>query len=38
VMVGGGNRALPDGVRVDLQLVDEGRFGGGAVHLHYLVR
>jgi dihydrofolate reductase len=35
VVVGGGNRALPDDVRLDLELVDERRFGGGAVHLHY---
>ena len=38
VLVGGGNRALPDGVRLDLELVDERRFGGGAVHLHYRPR
>jgi dihydrofolate reductase len=35
VVVGGGKRALPDGVRVDLELVDERRFGNGVVHLHY---
>jgi len=35
VIVGGGNRALPDDVRLDLELVDEGRFAGGAVHLYY---
>jgi dihydrofolate reductase len=35
VVVGGGNPALPDGVRVDLELLDERRFGNGAVHLHY---
>jgi dihydrofolate reductase len=38
VVVGGGNRALPDGVPIDLELLDEGRFAGGAVHLHYRVR
>ncbi len=38
VVVGGGNRALPDDVRLDLELVDEGRFRGGAVHLHYRTR
>jgi len=38
VVVGGGNRALPDGVRLDLELVDEGRFRSGAVHLHYRTR
>jgi dihydrofolate reductase len=38
MVVGGGNRALPEGVRLALELVDEHRFGGGAVHLHYRVR
>jgi dihydrofolate reductase len=35
IVVGGGTAALPDGVRVKLELVDERRFGGGVVHLHY---
>jgi dihydrofolate reductase len=35
VIVGGGNRALPDGVRLELELLDEGRFGSGFVHLHH---
>jgi dihydrofolate reductase len=35
VLVGGGNQALPDGVRVNLELLDERRFGGGVVHVHY---
>ena len=35
VVVGGGLRALPDGVRLDLDLVDERRFAGGVVQLHY---
>jgi dihydrofolate reductase len=35
VLVGGGTRALPDGVRLDLELIDERRFAGGVVHLHY---
>jgi dihydrofolate reductase len=35
VLVGGGKRALPDGVRADLELLDERRFGSGVVHLHY---
>ncbi len=35
VIVGGGNRALPDHVRSRLELVDECRFGNGVVHLHY---
>ena len=38
VMVGGGKRALPDDVRVDLELLDERRFGNGVVHLHYRIR
>ena len=35
VIVGGGNRWLPDGVRVDLELVDERRFDGGVVASRY---
>jgi dihydrofolate reductase len=35
VLVGGGNRALPDGVRLDLELLEERRFAGGVVHLRY---
>ncbi|MQA33769.1 dihydrofolate reductase family protein [Modestobacter roseus] len=35
VVVGGGTRALPDGVRLDLELVAERRFAGGVVHLHH---
>jgi len=34
-VVGGGTRALPDGVRLGLELLDEHRFGSGVVHLHY---
>jgi dihydrofolate reductase len=37
VVVGGGTRALPDGVRQALELVEERRFGNGMVHLHYRV-
>jgi dihydrofolate reductase len=37
IAVGGGRRALPDGVRLRLELVDEHRFHGGAVHLHYRI-
>jgi dihydrofolate reductase len=37
VIVGGGTRALPDDVRFGLELVDERRFAGGMVHLHYRV-
>jgi dihydrofolate reductase len=38
VVVGGGTRALPDGVRLDLELVDERRFAGGVVYLHHRAR
>jgi len=34
-VVGGGTRALPDDIRVELALLDERRFGNGVVHLHY---
>lgn len=37
VVVGGGNQALPDDVRVNLELMDERRFQSGVVHLHYRV-
>lgn len=37
-VVGGGTRALPDGVRFGLELVDARRFAGGTVHLHYRSR
>ena len=36
-VVGAGKRALPEGVRLDLELLDERRFGSGVVHLHYRV-
>jgi dihydrofolate reductase len=35
VVVGGGKKALPDGLRVDLELLDERRFANGTVHLRY---
>ena len=35
VVVGGGKAALPSGVRADLELLGERRFGSGVVHLHY---
>lgn len=35
ILVGGGTRALPDDLRVELELLDERRFGNGVVHLHY---
>jgi len=34
-VVGGGKRALPDGVRLELELLDERRFGNGTVFLRY---
>jgi dihydrofolate reductase len=37
VIVGGGTHWLPTGLRLDLELVDERRFAGGAVHLHYRI-
>jgi dihydrofolate reductase len=38
VVVGGGTQALPDNIRVELQLLDERRFDNGVVHLHYRVK
>ena len=38
VMVGGGTRWLPDGLRIDLELLDERRFGNGVVYLRYRSR
>ena len=35
VLVGGGKRAFPAGVRVELELLDERSFAGGAVYLRY---
>jgi dihydrofolate reductase len=35
ILVGGGKRSLPDDVRMRLELLDERRFGGGMVYLHY---
>jgi dihydrofolate reductase len=35
VLVGGGTRSLPDGVRLDLELVGERRFANGMVYLDY---
>jgi dihydrofolate reductase len=37
IVVGGGNPALPDNVRLGLELLDERRFSNGVVHLHYRV-
>jgi dihydrofolate reductase len=38
IVVGGGKPALPTGLRVELELLDERRFAGGVVHLHHRVR
>jgi hypothetical protein len=38
VIVGGGKRFFPDGVRLDLELVDERRFPSGVLILRYAVR
>jgi dihydrofolate reductase len=35
IVVGGGRQSLPDDVRVKLELLNERRFGGGVVYLHY---
>jgi dihydrofolate reductase len=35
IVVGGGNQSLPDGVRLDLELLDERRFRNGMVYLSY---
>ena len=37
IVVGGGNRALPDHARVKLDLLEERRFAGGVVYLHYRI-
>ncbi|WGL51634.1 dihydrofolate reductase family protein [Nocardioides sp. BP30] len=38
VIVGGGKPALPRGLRLDLELLDQRRFGNGVVHLRHRVR
>jgi dihydrofolate reductase len=37
VIIGGGNAALPDGLRADLELLEERRFGNGVVYVRYRV-
>jgi dihydrofolate reductase len=37
VVVGGGTKWLPEGLRLRLQLLDEQRFGSGMVYLRYSV-
>ena len=38
IVVGGGKRSLAENVRLELELLDERRFEGGMVHLHYHIR
>jgi dihydrofolate reductase len=38
IVVGGGKQSLPSDVRLQLELLDERRFGNGMVHLHYRTR
>ena len=38
IIVGGGKAALPDNVRLELELLDERRFGNGEVYLRYRTR
>jgi dihydrofolate reductase len=38
VVLGAGKHAFPTDLRLDLELVDERRFGNGAVHVAYRVR
>jgi dihydrofolate reductase len=38
IVVGGGKPALPDGVRVPLELIDERRFDSGVVYVRYGTR
>jgi dihydrofolate reductase len=35
LVVGGGTKALPDGLRLELDLLEESRFDSGVVYLHY---
>jgi dihydrofolate reductase len=37
VVVGGGTRALPAGLHLELELLDQRRFGNGVVYLRYRV-
>ena len=38
IVVGGGKQSLPNGVRMNCELMDVRRFGNGVVHLHYRTR
>jgi dihydrofolate reductase len=35
LVAGGGTQALPDGLRLELELLEESRFDSGVVYLHY---
>jgi dihydrofolate reductase len=35
IAVGAGKQSLPENVRLELELLEERRFGSGVVHLHY---
>jgi dihydrofolate reductase len=37
VLVGGGKPALPDGIRLDLELLDKRSFAGGTIFLRYRI-
>ncbi|MFI5267437.1 MAG: dihydrofolate reductase family protein [Chloroflexota bacterium] len=38
IVLGGGKQSLPDHVRLELELLDERRFGNGVVYLRYRAR
>ena len=38
IIVGGGKPSLPDNVRLELELLEERRFGNGMVYLRYQAR
>jgi dihydrofolate reductase len=38
IILGGGKPALPDSVRLELELLEERRFGNGAVYVRYRTR
>jgi dihydrofolate reductase len=38
IVVGGGKPGLPRAIRLDLELLDERRFGDGVVHMHHRTR
>jgi hypothetical protein len=37
-VVGGGKRFFPDGVRLDLDLIEERAFGSGLIYARYRAR